>query len=130
MSTILVVDDQAELRQLFQRVLEGRGWRVTLACNGQEGLDAVEAGAPDLILLDMAMPKMDGLEFLRLLRGRPQWKTLPVIILSGLMSPEQIRAARELGVTDQLVKAEFSMKELRTRVARHLPESASQPATV
>jgi DNA-binding response OmpR family regulator len=121
MSTVLVIDDQPELRMLFQRVLESQGYTVLTASNGQEGLDSLDEYAPGIILLDMAMPQMDGLAFLRQLRSRPRWATIPVIMLSGLMSADQTAAARKLGVDDQLIKAEFSMKELRSRVARHLP---------
>lgn len=130
MSTVLIVDDQPELRQLFGRVLEQQKYTVISAANGQEALGLLEKHKPDLVLLDMAMPQMDGLSFLRLVRQNPQWKRLPVIILSGLMSSEQIAEARELGVSDQLVKAEFSMKELRSRVARLLsgPTPASPTA--
>jgi len=126
MGTILVIDDQPELRQLFQRVLEHQGHRVVCAGNGQEGLRALESWPAELVLLDMAMPEMDGLSFLRVLRQQPRWKDLPVIILSGLMSPEQVAAASALGAADQLVKAQFSMRELRALVSRHL---ASSPAT-
>jgi two-component system alkaline phosphatase synthesis response regulator PhoP len=121
MSTVLVVDDQAELRQLFQRVLESQGYRVVCAENGHAGLAMLDTVNPQLILLDNAMPQMDGMAFLRNLRKRPRFQNMPVIILSGLMSREQIQAARDLGVTDHLVKAEFTMKELRNRVARLLP---------
>lgn len=122
MSTVLVVDDQAELRQLFQRVLENQGYRVVTAENGRAGLAALEAADPNLILLDMAMPLMDGIGFLRELRRLPgRVAAVPVIILSGMMSAEQTAAARSLGVVDRLVKAEFSMKELRARVALHVP---------
>lgn len=120
MSTILVVDDQPELRQLFQRVLLHQGHQVVVAGNGYEGLLALERSAPELILLDMAMPQMDGLTFLKELRARPRGRDLPVIILSGLMSPEQTAAARALGVSDQLVKAEFSIRDLRALVAKYL----------
>ena len=124
MNTILVIDDQGELRTLFQRVLESQGYTIFTAENGNAGLAALETCNPQLILLDMAMPGMDGLEFLRQLRSQPQWAQLPVIMLSGLMSAQQVATARELGVVDQLVKAEFSMKELRSRVARHLTSPA------
>lgn len=122
---VLVIDDQPEMRQLFQRVLEHQGHRVVCAGNGQEGLRALQTCPAQVVLLDMAMPEMDGLTFLRALRNQPKWKELPVIILSGLMSAEQVAAARSLGVTDQLVKAQFSMRELRALVARHLPSVSS-----
>src|SRR5579862_640930 len=63
MSTVLVIDDQPELRMLFQRVLESQGYTVLTAANGQEGLDSLDEHAPGIILLDMAMPQMDGLSF-------------------------------------------------------------------
>jgi DNA-binding response OmpR family regulator len=125
MSIVLVVDDQPELRLLFQRVLENQGYTVVAAENGQDGLRAIDQCNPQLILLDMAMPKMDGLTFLENIRRQQKWSNLPVIMLSGLMSPEQVAAAKELGVSDRLVKAEFSMKELRARVAKHLPPPAA-----
>jgi CheY-like chemotaxis protein len=121
MSTVLVVDDQPELRMLFQRVLENQGYKVVSAENGVEGLRVIEQCDPQLVLLDMAMPRMDGLTFLQTIRGQEKWRKLPVIMLSGLMSPEQVAAARELGVADRLIKAEFSMKELRARVAKFVP---------
>lgn len=120
MGTVLVVDDQLELRTLFQRVLEHQGHAVILAGNGQEALRTTESWVPDLVLLDLAMPQMDGLVFLRTIRSRAGWGHVPVIMLSGLMSSEQMAAARDLGVVDQLLKGEFSTRELRARVAKYL----------
>ena len=124
MSTVLVVDDQPELRLLFHRVLENQGYTVVSAENGLDGLRVIEQCNPQLVLLDMAMPRMDGLTFLQTIRGQEKWAKLPVIMLSGLMSADQVAAARELGVADRLVKAEFSMKELRARVAKFVPPPA------
>ncbi|HSU67835.1 MAG TPA: response regulator [Tepidisphaeraceae bacterium] len=120
MATVLVIDDQMELRTLFQRVLENQGHSVFCACNGDHALRSTESWTPDLILLDLAMPEMDGLAYLRIIRARPGWADVPVIMLSGLMSHEQTRAAEELGVCDQLLKGEFSTRELRARVAKYL----------
>jgi CheY-like chemotaxis protein len=120
MGTVLVIDDQLELRTLFSRVLENQGHVVVSVSNGQEALRATETWIPDLVLLDQAMPQMDGLAFLRLIRRRPGWENVPVIMLSGLLSAEQIAAAAILGVSDQLLKGEFSTRELRARVAKYL----------
>ncbi|HSZ60025.1 MAG TPA: response regulator [Tepidisphaeraceae bacterium] len=125
MSTVLVVDDQPEMRLLFQRVLENQGYTVVSAENGQDGLRVIDQCNPQLVLLDMAMPRMDGLGFLQAIRAQARWAKLPVIMLSGLMTAEQVAVARELGVSDRLVKAEFSMKELRARVAKHVPAPVS-----
>ncbi|MGH7194300.1 MAG: response regulator [Candidatus Saccharimonadales bacterium] len=124
MSTVLVVDDQPELRNLFQRVLEHQGYRVVTACNGREAMRVLDSCMPDLLLLDLAMPELDGLSLLRALRGKPQWAKVPAIMLSGLMTHEQVAAARELGVTDQLLKGEFSTRDLRARVARCIAKPA------
>lgn len=126
MPTVLVIDDQMELRTLFQRVLEHGGYQVISAEGGEEAVRMTEAWLPDLILLDLAMPQMDGLEFLRTVRRRAGWAQVPVIVLSGMFSAEQIAAARELGACDQLVKGQFTTRELRARVAKYLPPSPSQ----
>lgn len=128
MPTVLVIDDQMELRTLFQRVLEHGGYHVIAAEGGKEALRATEAWIPDLILLDLAMPDIDGLEFLRTVRQRSGWQNVPVIVLSGMFSAEQIATARELGACDQLVKGQFTTRDLRARVAQFLPPSPSHPA--
>ena len=70
MPTVLVIDDQMELRTLFQRVLEHGGYQVITAEGGEEAVRMTEAWIPDLILLDLSMPQMDGFEFLRTVRRR------------------------------------------------------------
>ena len=129
MARILVIDDQVELRTLFQRILEHAGHNVIAAEGGQEALRATELLIPDLVLLDMAMPQMDGLAFLREARARPGWENVPVIILSGMVTPEQMASARQMGACDQLVKGQFSTRELRARVARFIPPSPSCPTS-
>ena len=129
MGTVLVIDDQLEIRTLFQRVLENGGHRVVAVGNGEEALRATEAWTPELMLLDLAMPQMDGLGFLRLARQRPSLAKVPVIVLSGMMSAEQTAAARELGVADQLQKGAFTTRELRARVAKFLPQFPRRATT-
>ena len=129
MGMVLVIDDQLELRTLFQRVLENGGHRVVAVGNGEEALRATEDWTPDLILLDLSMPRMDGLDFLRLARQRPGLAKVPVIVLSGLLNAEQTAAARELGVADQLQKGAFTTRELRARIARFLPQAPRRATT-
>ena len=129
MGTVLVIDDQLELRTLFQRLLENAGHHVVAVGDGEAALRATESWAPDLMLLDLSMPQMDGLRFLRLARQRTSLANVPVIVLSGLLTPEQSAAARELGVADQLQKGAFTTRELRARVAKFLPTSPRRATT-
>jgi CheY-like chemotaxis protein len=129
MATVLVIDDQLEIRTLFQRVLENGGYRVVCVCDGGDALRVTESWKPDLMLLDLSMPQMDGLDFLRLARQRPSLANVPVIVLSGMLSPEQTAAARELGVADHLQKGAFTTRELRARVAKLLPPSPRRATT-
>jgi CheY-like chemotaxis protein len=79
----LVVDDLADNRTVLRRGLEREGWSVTEAENGRVGLDALAAQRPDLVLLDLMMPVMDGFEFLRELRSQPGGPTVPVIVVTA-----------------------------------------------
>src|SRR5688572_24595203 len=83
MQTILVVDDMAIFREPLAACLKHEGYATVCAANGKEALTAVVRKRPDLILLDLAMPVMDGLTFLRHLRGNPATSALPVILLTG-----------------------------------------------
>ena len=79
----LVVDDQAENRELLRRTLEGDGWTVEEAGNGREALERIEARRPDMILLDLMMPEMDGMEFLERLRTSERTRSIPVLVVTA-----------------------------------------------
>lgn len=129
MDTILVIDDEPTLRELYKAMLSRQGYRVSVAGNGVQGLLALEMVRPDLIVLDMAMPEMDGLSFLRVIRDSPEWKHIPVVLLTAFATSEQQMGLSELGVTEQLTKASFSVRDLRERVAKLLrPEAVLQAA--
>jgi len=129
MDTILVVDDEPTLRDLYKAMLSRQGHRVAVAGNGVQALLAMEMVCPDLIVLDMAMPEMDGLAFLRVIRNTPEWKQIPVILLTAFATQEQHAGLAELGITEQLTKASFSVRDLRERVARLLlPQTVRQAA--
>jgi CheY-like chemotaxis protein len=122
MSTILVVDDQPQIQQLYRTVLRRGGYEVVVASNGFEALHAMEAHFPDLILLDMAMPEMDGVAFLQIIRQTPEWATVPVILITAFATEAKVGLAHQLGVVDHFVKADFSVKELRRRIELHLAQ--------
>ncbi len=81
---VLVVDDDEDSRIFVVSIMEGEGWETLEACNGEEALDLVESEEPDLIIMDVSMPVMDGFEALRRLRRSPFTEEIPVIMLTGI----------------------------------------------
>ena len=122
MSKVLIIEDNETLNEAYKLILERDGHNVETAFNGEEGLQMLKKMTPDLILLDMLMPKMDGLEFLR--HFKPETKPkVTIIILSNLNEDEQVEEARKLGADRYILKANTSPRELAARVnhiARHL----------
>jgi CheY-like chemotaxis protein len=117
---ILLVEDDRVLRRACEASLRQRGFAVTVAPDGEEALRQVRAEVPDLILLDLLMPKITGVEVLRTLRAEEPTRDVPVLILSNSSREQDIEEIRSLGVTDYLVKANLSLQELGDRVARIL----------
>ncbi|MBI4383527.1 MAG: response regulator [Nitrospinae bacterium] len=103
-STILVVDDEKKASAVFERILTGQGYRVVLARNGQEALDIVETTPVDLILLDIMMPGLSGLEACRTLKQNPRRRFVPVILMTGIKQREERIKGIEAGADDFLSK--------------------------
>lgn len=122
MSKILVVDDHPITREPLARLLRFEGFEAACAANGAEALDMLEKTEPDLVLLDLMMPKVDGLAFLRAARAG-RWKALPVIVMTGVMDGNQIENARALGVRDLILKARFGFDDLLGRIRKHIPDA-------
>jgi putative two-component system response regulator len=101
---ILVVDDNQEIRDIITQSLELEGYATIQGENGLEGLDHLKSITPDLILSDINMPKMGGIEFFRNVRNNPSWTTIPFVFLTSHSTPEDIQKGRELGVEDYLTK--------------------------
>ena len=119
MSTVLVVDDEAGPRQALMRLLTKQGYETVGAGDGREALRALEAATPDVILLDLMMPGMDGIELLEALQRHPQWKALPVVVLTALSDTHTVNRARQLGAKEYLVKASFSVAEMLDHVKHY-----------
>lgn len=111
-STILVVDDQSSVRQLIREYLTEQGFRVVTAENGQMALYTARHEQPDLILLDIMMPKMDGYQFLRQYR---QERQTPVIIITAREEETDAVLGLDLGADDYIIKP-FRMRELSARI--------------
>ncbi len=102
---ILIVEDDLAMSGGIRDVLEMHGYRVQLAENGMEGLKLLETFRPDLIISDIMMPEMDGYEFLEKVRRHPEWTTVPFIFLTAKGQRPDIRAGKQLGADDYLVKS-------------------------
>ncbi len=114
--SILIVEDSEETRELLQRTLEKEGWQTHTAENGRIGLEQLETLLPDLILLDLMMPEIDGFEFLHLLRQNPLWQGIPVIVVTAKDLNEQDRRMLEGNVENILEKAAYSRDQLLNHV--------------
>ena len=121
MSTVLVVDDEPGARRAIIRLLGRAGYETLAAGDGREALRVLEstAPAPDVILLDVMMPEMDGLELLEALHRHPQWKALPVVVLTARSDTHTVNRAQQLGAKAYLVKATFSVAELLDHVKQY-----------
>lgn len=116
---VLIVDDIAENLQVLGNILTERNLDVSFASNGKQALEAVAYEAPDLILLDIAMPEMDGFEVCRCLQDDPNTQHIPIIFLTAKTESESIVKGFELGAVDYVTKP-FNHAELVSRVFTHL----------
>lgn len=112
MSRILIVEDDEMVQSIYQAILTKEGYKVEVASDGQEALRKASAKEPDLILLDMLMPSMSGLEFLRAYDLRNQHPHVKVIAFSNADQPELIRDAAALGAIRYMTKFSFSPKAM------------------
>lgn len=124
-STVLVVDDDATTRTLVRASLEQLNLAVQEAANGEDALTSVEQSPPDLVLLDISMPIMDGLETCRRIRKMKGNGTIPIIMLTGLADADSAKQAASAGATDYVTKP-INWRLLGQRV-RHFLNVHGQP---
>jgi len=118
--TVLVVDDDVPILDIMAQTLEEAGFRVLKAENGVRGLSLALTKNPDLILLDIIMPKMDGLTMLSKLRANKRGKKTPVIILTNLNDMESAAEVMKKGVHDFLVKTDWKLADVVKKVKEKL----------
>lgn len=102
--TILTVDDSRMMREMLLMVLQGAGFNVVQAEDGQEGLETLEGANPDVIITDINMPRLDGYGFIAGVRSDQRYRATPIIVLSTESSPEKKARARDAGATGWIVK--------------------------
>jgi CheY-like chemotaxis protein len=117
---ILLVDDDQALIQLYSLELSGRGYEVVTAADGEEGLIRAGEQKPDLILLDVMMPKLDGIATLTKLKAEEALKNIPVLMLTNFGQENLVQQAFGLGVTDYLLKYKVTPAEMVEKVGQIL----------
>jgi len=120
MKKILFIEDEAALQKTFGEVLTQEGYEVISALDGELGLKLAKTKNPDLILLDLILPKVHGFDVLRQLKEDDETKEIPVIVLTNLEGISDIEKAIELGATTYLVKAGYSLEEVLEKVKKTL----------
>lgn len=113
---ILIVEDELSIASALKIKLEREGYTVFLGTNGQEGLDLALKEIPDLILLDIAMPIMDGLTMMKKLRAEPAGKTMDILILTNSTRTSDISDILQYGVVDYLLKSQWRLDDLVIKI--------------
>lgn len=120
MTKIAIIEDDQVINQMYRMKFEAAGFDVATASDGEAGVAIVKKFHPDLILLDLQMPNMNGVEALSLIRALPSHKQTPVIVLTNLGEEEAPDGLRELGVHSYIVKADFTPRQVVERVKHAL----------
>jgi DNA-binding response OmpR family regulator len=120
--TILFIEDESALQKTFGEILKQEGYEMISALDGEVGLRLAKDKKPDLILLDLILPKVHGFELLKRLKEGKETKEIPVIVLTNLEGIEDVNKAIELGATTYLVKAQYSLEELVEKIKKTLSE--------
>jgi len=116
MKKILFIEDESTLQKTLGTVLTKEGYQVVSALDGEIGFRMAKKEKPDLILLDLILPKMDGFDVLKSIKAEETIKEIPIIVLTNLESMEDIQKALDLGAATYLVKANYSLEEVLEKI--------------
>jgi DNA-binding response OmpR family regulator len=123
--TILIVDDEAYIVTSLEYVMQSAGFEVAVAYDGEEALAKIDEKVPDLVILDLMMPKLDGFEVCKKIRENPLWKDIRIIILTAKGRDIERKKGMSLGADDYMTKP-FSTRDILNRVKELLAESEGQ----
>ncbi|MEK9175235.1 MAG: response regulator [Patescibacteria group bacterium] len=121
---ILFIEDEEALRRALGDVLSQSGYEMLTASNGEAGVEVAKKQSPDLILLDLVLPKKSGFEVLQELKEDPTTKNIPIIVLTNLEGSEDIERALVSGATTYLVKANYSAHDVALKIKQVLDRSS------
>lgn len=120
MKNVLIVEDDKAIRRSLEFGLKGEDFNIKVAGDGEEGLAIARAEKPDLILLDVILPKVSGLDVLKQLKEDPDAADIPVVIFSNLSQDLDIQRAKDLGAMDYFVKSDISLSEVIDKIKAYL----------
>jgi CheY-like chemotaxis protein len=120
---ILIVEDDAFVMDIYRTKLSQEGYEIIEAQNGIEAMEKLKEVKPDLILLDIIMPYMDGIEVLKKIKKEENLKTIPIVLLTNLSQKEDISEALGLGANDYLIKSHFTPSEVLEKVKIYFKEN-------
>ncbi len=123
MKKILIIEDNEEIMGLLSQKISDVGYQVIEARDGEEGLRLLRSDQPDLVLLDIILPNIDGLELLKRKQALSETKDIPVVVISNSGAPAEISQARRLGAVDWITKTEFSLQETIDKIEKIIKES-------
>lgn len=123
MAKILFIEDEEALQKSLSKMLELEGFEVSGAYDGQTGLEIAQKEKPDIILLDLILPKIDGFEVLKRLKTDPKTKDIAVIILTNLEQVQSVEKLIEYGPINYLVKANYTLEEIVQKIKETLRSS-------
>src|SRR3990167_2985905 len=122
---VLVVDDEESIREIYRRELQTRGYQVSSASDGEEGLLKAGEDAPDIVLLDIMLPKMSGIDVLKALKENQLTKNIPVLLLTNLGEETIIKEGFELGADGYLLKVSYTPAQVVDEVSKFLSADSS-----
>lgn len=122
MKRILFIEDESALQKTFGEILKQEGYEMISALDGEVGLRLAKEKKPDLILLDLILPRIHGFEVLKKLKEDKETKEIPIIVLTNLEGISEVDKAIELGATTYLVKAQYTLEEVVEKIKKALGE--------
>ncbi|MEK7202805.1 MAG: response regulator [Patescibacteria group bacterium] len=118
--TILIVEDDLMISSIYKSKFEMDGFIVVVANNGAEGIELAKKEKPDIIMLDIILPQVDGFSVLEKIKKDKQTKLIPVIMLTNLSTEEDAAKGKELGAIDYLIKASLTPKQISEKIKQYL----------
>jgi CheY-like chemotaxis protein len=122
--TVLIVEDDSTTQELYRAHLHGRGYNVRTAADGEQALQEIKSSRPDVVLLDMMLPRMSGFDVLARMKSDPEAAKIPVIVLSNRDEPGDVERGLALGATDYLIKVTASPKQVLDKITQALASQA------